>query len=71
MLRNIIPFLAMTPILTPFIIQKDHCHLLQLKKPLSTAPTFTILTRIAAIFIFKFMNEKEERQTRLTDQVLH
>lgn len=61
MLRNVIIFLAMTLILTPFVIQKDHCHFLQLKKPLPTAPTFTILTRIAALFIFKFMNQKEEK----------
>lgn len=61
MLRNVVIFLAMTLILTSFEIQKDHCHLLQLKKPLSTASTFTILTRTAALIIFKFMNQKEEK----------
>lgn len=54
-LRNVITFLAM--ILTPSVIQKDRCHLPQLKKP----PTFTILTRIAALFIFKFINQREEK----------
>lgn len=61
MLKNVTAFLATTLVLTPFVIQKDDCHLLQLKKPLSIAPTFTILTRIAAVFIFKFMKQKEER----------
>lgn len=58
MLRNVITFLAM--ILTPSAIQRDHCHPPQLKKPLSTAPTLTVLTATAALLCYFLIKKREK-----------